>query len=87
MQIDAALVREQGVNFVVVAVKRPVLDQSASKKGQIAGQFSTAFGSVPVVLMTQDFKGVPIYWGRQDLVRWLSNVPFELLPWGTYSVN
>lgn len=87
MTIDAALVREQGVEFAVVTVRRGVLDQGSSERAAVAAEFSQAFGRVPVVLMAQDHKGVPIYWGRRDLVRFLSDVPFELLPWATYSIN
>jgi hypothetical protein len=84
---EVALVQEQGVSFAVVLVKRQILDRGEAEKSQIAGDFSRRFGSVPVVLMVQDHKGTPIYWGRKDLVRWLSDVPFELLPWAKYSLN
>lgn len=86
MRIEAALIREQGVNFAVVVVRRSVLDSSNQREDTIA-QFSRVFDGVPIVLMAQDGRGTPRYFGRTDLVDWLSNVPFEALPWAEYSVN
>jgi len=38
MQIDAAVVKEQGVTFAVVVVKRSVL-QSPARRGEAIGSF------------------------------------------------
>jgi hypothetical protein len=81
MRLDAALIREQGVNFAVVVVKKSVLT-NLSRRDSVALSFSRQyFGGVPVVLMAQSSNGVPTYYGRPDLVKWLANVPVEVLPW------
>jgi hypothetical protein len=80
MKGHVALVREQGVNFAVVAVKRSLLQGTTSQKDQVVRAFSIEFG-VPAVLMAQDSRGVPTYYGRPDLVRWLANILPEQLPW------
>lgn len=85
MNIDAALVREQGVNFAVVVVKKSALHNLGQRDQLIATYSRRYFGGVPVVLMGQDAKGEPEYYGRQDLVKWLSNVLIEALPWKRYS--
>ena len=82
---DAALVKEQGVTFAVVAVKRGVLRQ-ATARDQSLGTVVT-FGGVPVVLMEQNSNGTPEYYGRPDLVRFLAGVFLEQLPWAQYQLN
>jgi hypothetical protein len=80
MMFQGALLREQGVEFAVVIVKRSVLN-SPSQRQEVADSFTTVFGGVPVILMAQDSRGVPTYWGRPDIVRFLANVPLQAIPW------
>jgi len=46
---------------------------------------SRLFGGIPVVAMEQDGRGVPTYFGRRDLVRFLASVPMEAIPWKCYT--
>ncbi len=77
MKIQAALVKEQGQNFAVVVVKRSALTNLAGRN-QLTGELSALFGGVPAILMAQDSRGIPEYYGRRDIVRWLSNSPSKL---------
>lgn len=86
MKVQAALVKEQGQNFAVVVVKRSAFSNSADRN-ELAAELSALFGGVPAVLMAQDTRGVPEYYGRRDIVRWLANVPFEALPWKEYTFS
>lgn len=78
--------REQGVEFAVVIVKKSVID-SSSRRAEAQRGFGSVFGGLPVVLMAQDSRGTPTYWGRPDIARFLANVPFEAIPWREYSIN
>ncbi len=84
MSFDAALVREQGVTFAVVAVRSHVISSDSSRREAISG-FGAQFPGVPIVLMVQDGRGRPTYWGRRDIVRFLANVPASALPWKRFS--
>jgi hypothetical protein len=84
MSFDAALVREQGVTFAVVVVNNHTVS-SDSERRKAMGAFGTRFPGVPIVLMSQDGRGTPTYWGRPDIVRFLVDVPFEALPWKRFS--
>ena len=86
MKGNVALINEQGVKFAVVTVKQHVLNSPAQREETRAG-FSRSVGGVPVVLMSQDTRGVPTYHGRRDLVRWLQNVYVEQLPWREFTLN
>lgn len=86
MSFDAAFVREQGVEFVVVAVKQHVVGSDASRR-QAALSFGASFPGVPIVLMAQDARGRPTFWGRPDLVRFSANVPVNRLPWRRCSLS
>lgn len=84
MSFDAALVREQGVTFAVVSVKSSAVASSASRSEAMTA-FATRFPGVPIVLMNQDSRGRPTYWGRTDIVRFLAKLPINALPWRRYS--
>lgn len=84
MTIDAALVREQGVTFAVVAVKNHAVSSDSSRREAMVA-FGTQFPGVPIVLMAQDGRGRPTFWGRPDIVRFLAKVPVNALPWKRYS--
>jgi len=82
VRINAALVREQGVSFTVVQVKQTAM-QPANREQTRRG-LASFFPGVPIVLMSEDYSGRPIYSGRPDIVRWLSNIFAEQLPWKEY---
>lgn len=84
MKVQGAVLKEQGVTFAIVVVKGHVLRNQASAR-QAAASFAPLFPGVPVVLMAQDSKGVPTYLGRQDIVRFLANVPMGAIPWKEYT--
>jgi hypothetical protein len=84
MSFDAALVREQGVKFAVVVVKSHVISSDSSRR-EASTTFGAHFPGVPIVLMAQDGRGRPTYWGRPDIVRFLAGVPANALPWKRFS--
>jgi hypothetical protein len=86
MTIEGAVIREQGVSFAVVIVKRHVLDNSFEANRTIQA-FQPAFPGLPVVLMAQDHQGVPTYYGRRDLSNFMASVPMECVPWKRYTIG
>jgi hypothetical protein len=60
MTFQGAVVREQGVTFAVVVVKKHVID-SSTEAGRAIAAFQPAFPGLPVVLMAQDSRGTPTY--------------------------
>jgi hypothetical protein len=85
-QFEGAKITEQGITFGIVIVKPHVLQSSHEQIGARTLGIQ-AFGSVPIVLMAQDGRGVPIYQGRRDIVRFLSNVFVEQIPWQRYTLS
>ena len=86
MQFDGALIKEQGVNFAVVVVKPNVLDTSTTREQTRQG-FSQYFPGVPIILMTQNSRGIPTYHGRQDIVNFLVNIHPSRIPFKRYNAN
>jgi hypothetical protein len=84
MQFDAALVREQGVEFAVVAVRPHAVSTDAARRKAIAG-FGAVFPGVPIVLMAQNARGRATYWGRSDIVRFLARLDTRRLPWKRFT--
>lgn len=86
MRFQGATVKEQGITFGIAIVK-PHVVQNRSEAARTISGFAPVFGSMPVVLMAQDHRGVPTYIGRNDIVRFLANVPMEAIPWREYTLN
>ena len=86
MTFQGAVIKEQGVTFAVVIVKKHVVDNKFEADRAILG-FQPVFPGIPVVLMAQDFRGVPTYYGRKDIVRFMANIPLSAVPWKEYAIN
>lgn len=86
MQLQGAVIREQGVTFAVVVVQRHVVENRLMAS-QTVDQFGSVFPGMPVVLMAQDSRGTPTYYGRQDIARFMASVPLRAIPWRTYTLN
>jgi hypothetical protein len=85
MRVQGAVIREQGQTFAVVVVKPHVVQNRSEAANAISG-FTPVFG-VPVVLMAQDSRGRPTYYGRPDIARFMSSVPMHRIPWREYMIN
>lgn len=84
--IDGAVIEEQGVKFAVAVVQRSLLNQPSARDRALV-EFAGLFGGLPTVLMAQDGRGVPTYYGRQDLVDFLASVPMESIRWQRYTIS
>ena len=86
MQFEGAVVKEQGVTFAIVVVKRHILNSRYAAQ-QTADAFAVAFPGLPLILMGQDARGVATYYGRKDIVNFLARVPVNAIPWQRYTWN
>ncbi|MBI5668256.1 MAG: hypothetical protein HZC41_09640 [Chloroflexi bacterium] len=87
MQFQGAVIKEQGVTFAIVIVKSHILNDQA-EADQLIGTFQQlVFGGIPVVLMAQNSRGTPTYYGRPDIADFMSRVPLQVIPWKQYSVG
>jgi hypothetical protein len=86
MKIQGAVIEEQGITFAIVIVKKQVLDRRNQAEGMIR-EFQPVFGGVPVVLMAQDHRGLPRYYGRKDIARYMADVPVSAVPWREYTIS
>ena len=86
MKFQGALIKEQGVTFAVVVVMKSVLDNRSNANDAIQN-FQPVFSGHPVVLMAQDSRGVPSYYGRQDIVNFIASIPMSAIPWREYTMS
>jgi len=86
MKIQGAVITEQGVTFAIVIVKSHVM-HSQSECQEAALCFSAYFPDVPIILMAQDGRGIPTYWGRRDIVNFLAKVHTSRIPWKEYTFH
>ncbi len=53
---------------------------------QAIQSFQPVFPGIPIVLMAQDWRGIPTYCGRQDIARFMASVPLRAVPWRRYTI-
>ncbi len=85
MNIQGAVILEQGVTFAVIAVKSSVT-MYTSRIVQVRQELSYFFPNMPIILMSEDREGNPHYYGRKDIVEFLKSIDVNQIPWKTYHV-
>jgi hypothetical protein len=83
---DGAIIREQGMTFGIMVVKNHVLLDLGRRDGVVADA-SRTFGGIPTVLMSQDARGTPTFYGRDDIVRFMARVSLSRVPWKRYRIT
>jgi hypothetical protein len=86
MNVQAAAISLQGVNFAVVLAGPDLLDNPGEADMTI-DTLQPTFGGVPVILMAQNEQGSPRYYGDAAVVRLLADVPVDQMPWKEYKVK
>ena len=86
MKVQAAAITLQGNKFIV-AIARMDLIHNPGEADLAIDTLQPKFGGVPVVLMAQKEDGTPVYYGEQDLVASLEDLPVEKMPWKEYKFN
>lgn len=86
MKFQGAIVKEQGVTFAIVIIKHHIFQNSFSRD-ETRQNLSALFPGMPVILMAQDSRGTPTYYGRNDIVKFLANVSIERITWKEFSNN
>jgi hypothetical protein len=86
MKFQGAVIKEQGVTFAVVIVKKHVLNSSIEADRTIQS-FQPLFPGMPIVLMAQGSNGTPTYYGRRDISQFMASVPLSAIPWQEYTVS
>lgn len=86
MKFQGALIKEQGQTFAIVVVKPHIL-QSSAQADDVRSNFRGVFPGVPIILMAQNSRGTPTYYGRNDIVNFLAKLPISAIPWKEYNYN
>lgn len=86
MKVQGSVIKEQGVTFAIVIVKSHVLSSTHTRE-EMKDSCHSLFPGMPIVLMAQDGRGVPKYWGRKDIVNFLANVDPSRIPWKEYTFH
>ena len=86
---EGAKIHEQGVTFAIVIVQPHILSSpEKAEANRTIGAFQLrVFPGIPVVLMAQDPHGTPLYYGRHDIVKFLTGVPVTSIPWQKFTMN
>ncbi len=85
MQVEGALIREQGQEFAVIVVKQHIVT-SPTEANQAIASLEPTFDR-PVVLMAQDKNGRTKWFGRKDIVRFMSRVSVRQIPWQKFTIH
>ena len=86
MTIHGAVVKEQGVTFAIVVVKQSATS-SNSEANATRASFQGLFPGLPLVLASQDSRGIFEYQGRRDIVNFLASISASRIPWKKYTIS
>jgi hypothetical protein len=88
MQIDGAIVKEQGITFAIVIVK-PSAMQTFSNADSTRKSFQSIrdFQGLPLILASRDSRGTFTYQGRPDIVNFLASIDVSRIPWKRYTIS
>jgi hypothetical protein len=86
MKLQGAVIKEQGVTFAVVIVKQSIVDNKTQADKALQA-FQPIFPRMPVVLMAQNSRGIPTYYGHRDISQFMSNLPIQCVPWKEYTID
>lgn len=86
MMITAALIREQGITFGVIAVQPRVLSSKLEADAMIIAASQNVFPGQPIALMANRY-GKPTYYGRPDIARFLASIDVRQIPWRQWYIN
>ena len=86
MNVQAAAISLLGHSFAVVLAQMDLI-QNPGEADLAIDTLQPKFGGVPVVLMAQKDDGSPVYYGDQDLVKLLVDLPVDKMPWKNYQFN
>jgi hypothetical protein len=83
VNVQAAAISLQVKNFAVVLAQLDLIHNPGEADLAI-DTLQPKFGGVPVILMAQKEDGTPVYYGEQDLVQLLEDLPVDKMPWKEY---
>jgi signal recognition particle receptor subunit beta len=85
-KFQGAKIMERGVTFAIVVVEPDVVnsDDKAEAKRTISIFQRRVFPGMPVILMANNV-GVARYYGREDIVKFLSAIPVANIPWQEFT--
>ena len=84
MTMQAAVVKEQGVTFAVVAVRQEVTNYTY-RAVRMRQELQRVFKNMPIILMSMDSNGQPHYYGRRDIVNFLKSIKVNQIPWRQFT--
>jgi len=85
MEVQAAAISLQGRNFVIVLVGMDMVTNPGEADMAI-DSLEPKFGNATVILMAQREDTSPVYYGDQELVSALGDIPVDKMPWKTFSI-
>lgn len=83
MKFTAAVTRQKNITFTVLLVKNGIINSSNRESVRSSSPLNLPR---PIILAEQKSGGRMQYHGKLDIVRFLSKIPYQSLPWKDYTV-
>ena len=82
VEFTGALVKEQGIEFMIILVKKNIIDNHFQRQNAV-NEYQRLFG-IPSIIAAQDSRGDFKYFGREDISRFLSSIHPSRISWSTF---
>ena len=86
MNFDAAFIKKNGVEIGIFATTMDVVNDKMQADNLITHCEERILIGCNVVLMAQDSQGIPHYYGKQDLTRYLEATNFSKIHFRGYTI-
>jgi len=89
MTIEGAIIKEQGITFGIIIVKKFAMS-STSEADKTRRSFQSNFAEfqgIPLILASQDSRGRFEYQGKRDIVDFLASIDASRIPWTKYTYS
>ncbi|MDD7794486.1 hypothetical protein [Clostridium sp. 'White wine YQ'] len=73
MQLEAAIIHNSKFNFALIPVDYSIVINSTTAK-DVQASFAKYFPGLPIVLMSENDLTIPTYFGRKDILRYLTDL-------------
>lgn len=87
MKFQGAVVTEKDTTFAIATVQMHVMGDK-EKMRRIMELVKPVFpAEVPVILMSINPRGIPLFFGQQEIVNYLTQMSVESIPWKWFEVE
>jgi hypothetical protein len=86
VQLEAAIIDNSKVTFALIPVEYSILINSTAAK-DVQASYAKYFPGLPIILMSEDDLTMPTYFGRKDILKYLTDLSPSSITFEVYNFD